>query len=181
MDKHSDEKLNTHSFYKFSFNKAYLFPTDNLSKDSFLLDLDILDFPHYTEICSITSFAKHISDLYHEKKYYAILTVLPKLHKFQILPSSIRIIIALTLFILGRIGGALRELFLLIEMELDPNRTERYIQCASSLFEKLNITEQTRANFNDAIDEALNKTPVKKVDKLKLMILEKKQDYIIWH
>lgn len=182
MNTHIDLKINEFTasevhINNVGFKKLYSVPTYNLSEDSLWLEVDLLDISDYNEIYSITSIAKKISSLYQQKNFFGILALLPKLKKFLILSSSIRIIVALTLFILGRIGGALREVSLLIEMENNPIKIRRYIQCVSCLFEKLDFSEKEYESLDEILNIALKKQSInliEKLDMVKLMILEKK-------
>lgn len=159
-------------------NELYLVANDNSSdsnsEDSLGLEAGIFDNPGLDDDYDITTIARDISSLFKQNNFFGILSLVPTLHKFHVLPASMRIIIALTLFILGRVGGALREVSLVIETENDPADRERYIQCLICFFQQLEMPERAYACFEEIIDIAKAEQIISKDDRVRVKALEEK-------
>lgn len=103
--------------------------------------------------CSLVSekdlFGRALIKLYKEKQFYQILTILPPFEQLVYVMPSIRLIIALTLFRLGRFKAALRELAIAIEMEPDPLEKERLIHYQVRLFRILKLDNRIGSCINE--------------------------------
>lgn len=77
--------------------------------------------------------------LFKQEKYFEILIILPKLNPFSRILPSLRLIIALTLFHLGRFDACLRELAIGIETEYNLVEKERLIHYLCRVLKSLNL------------------------------------------
>ncbi|KAK6201279.1 uncharacterized protein RJT21DRAFT_113912 [Scheffersomyces amazonensis] len=71
---------------------------------------------------------------YKDGKLFEILTVIPYFQNLVSIPPSLRFIFALTLYRLGRMKPALREMALAIELEFVPDKKHMYISHLQSMF-----------------------------------------------
>lgn len=86
-----------------------------------------------------------------ENKHYEILVMIPDILQFPVLPPVMHLLFGCTLFRLGRIGGALREVSLAIEMETDQTRKDSSIKTLTGLFKQLGMKEQATACFSELL------------------------------
>lgn len=155
---------------------------ENNSEEMLLFETGVLGIADYSVIYNLTTTARKVSCLFRNNNLSGILTLLPSLREYHILPSSIRIIVTLSLLILGRISGALREFSLLLEMEHDPEHRERYIQCLDSFFQHLKMPQIDLEEIIDITKGNETAISISKVDKVILMILEQKtRKYSLTH
>lgn len=82
---------------------------------------------------------KSLVTLFKQEKYFEILTILPNLNPFSRILPSLRLIIALTLFHLGRFDSCLRELAVCIETEDNLLEQERLIHYLCRVLKSLNL------------------------------------------
>lgn len=87
-------------------------------------------------------FGKLLVLLYKQNRLYHILAILPPFDQLIYVIPSIRLIIALTLFRLGRFKAALRELAVSIEMETDTLETQRLIHYQIRFFKILHLSDR---------------------------------------
>lgn len=81
-----------------------------------------------------------LKDLYDEKKFYEILTLIPSLEESYGMPNGDRFILSLTLFHLGRVKAALRRLAIVIELEVDVDKKNQYLSYLVEILRYLKLT-----------------------------------------
>ncbi|CUM51817.1 unnamed protein product [Debaryomyces tyrocola] len=120
----------------------------NLSEDSTLGDNESLSSSNIIRV------SQDLSKLFNANEYYEILTLIPSLNKYLNLPASARIIISLTLFKLGRVGPALRELSITIEISTNQAEKEKLIKYLIQIFKTLGLLECAVYSFEELINMA---------------------------
>ncbi|KAG2734199.1 hypothetical protein G9P44_002205 [Scheffersomyces stipitis] len=96
----------------------------------------------------------HIAFLYEQRKFYELLASIPNINTNSSLPSEIHLMLACTLFRLGRIMGGLREMSLAIELEPIYYKREKYIKTLSQFFNKIGMKEEAVSCFGEIIHMA---------------------------
>jgi hypothetical protein len=86
-----------------------------------------------------------------ENKNYEILVLIPQINQFPVLPPIMHLLFGCTLFKLGRIGGALREVSMAIELETVQKRKECSIKTLIDLFRQLGMKEHATACFGELL------------------------------
>lgn len=97
-------------------------------------------------------FGQILIGLYKQQRFYHILTILPPFEELVYLIPSIRLIVALTLFRLGRYKAGLRELAIAIEMEPESLEKERLVHYQVKLLQILKLEDRVgpcRSQIND--------------------------------
>ena len=120
----------------------------NLSDDSTLGDSESLSSSNIIRV------SQDLSKLFNANEYYEILTLIPSLNKYLNLPASARVIISLTLFKLGRVGPALRELSITIEISTNQTEKEKLIKYLIQIFKTLELVECAIYSFEELINMA---------------------------
>jgi tetratricopeptide (TPR) repeat protein len=120
----------------------------NLSEESTLGDNESLTSSNIIRV------SQDLSKLFNANEYYEILTLIPSLNKYPNLPASARIIISLTLFKLGRVGPALRELSITIEISTNQAEKEKLIKYLIQIFKTLGLLECAVYSFEELINMA---------------------------
>lgn len=124
-------------------------PSDqNMSEESTVGDNESLTSSNIIRV------SHDLSKLFNANEYYEILTLIPSLNKYLNLPTSARIIISLTLFKLGRVGPALRELSLTIEISTNQAEKEKLIKYLIQIFKTLGLLEFAVYSFEELISMA---------------------------
>lgn len=96
----------------------------------------LVEYLEYSTELSLDSIdTSDVAQLYKEKKYYQVLSLVSAT---EIIPS-VRLILALTLFKLGRFQAALRELAIAIELEVDPMERIKLIKYEIKIFTLLDL------------------------------------------
>lgn len=96
----------------------------------------------------------HIAFLYEQRKFYELLASIPNINTNSLLPLEIHLMLACTLFRLGRITGGLREMSLAIELEPIYYKREKYIKTLSQFFNKIGMKEEAVSCFGEIIHMA---------------------------
>lgn len=136
--------------YKAAINDSSkeIYSDHNLSEESTIGDNESLTSSNIIRV------SQDLSKLFHSNDYYEILTLIPSLNKYLNLPMSARIIISLTLFKLGRVGPALRELSITIEISTNQTEKEKLIKYLIQIFKNLGMLECAVSSFDELIDMA---------------------------
>lgn len=137
-----------------NFKEATTDPDKEVSSDNNMSEESTLGDNESLTSSNILRVSHDLSKLFNANEYYEILTLIPSLNKYLNLPTSARIIISLTLFKLGRVGPALRELSITIEISTNQSEKEKLIKYLVQIFKKLGLLEFAVYSFEELIDMA---------------------------
>lgn len=118
----------------------------NLSEDSSTGENESLTSSNILRV------SQDLSKLFNANKYHEILTLIPSINRYLNLTVSARVIISLTLFKLGRVSAALRELSLAIEISTNQVEKEKLIKYLIQLFRTLGMFDCVISSFQELID-----------------------------
>lgn len=94
---------------------------------------------------------KEIINLCQQENHYGVLARMSSVRKSAMVPPLVHFLLGCTLFNLGRVGGALREVSLAIELQPSLEKREQYIRTLARYLYSLGMTEKTIACFGEII------------------------------